>query len=830
MSRRRRRSTVRGLSRPAVQDYWSTSYNASASSSHHSLVTEDSSTFDDSADDDNGSLVIVNIPQKLSESPHVVRSESPVVIQESPVAPHAVQERSATHTRSVSTIRHSHSTHVHRKQVNLLPKSFTFAPSIPSWSAQVDVRKLCEHVILFTAAAITLVKFSLLPHEHWIVRELGTLTVVSALYMIATRPRCKLPQVVPHVEQGPRTRHVSPPPVKEESSQSLLWMTTPKDYRSDADDGVLTALLLGPITAASMLYATILTDISDGPYYPAGWLVDPPLYLSKSPHRLTPREALLNSRRSLVQFSTLCAFVLLTHLCTSNITTIRPKHDDPKDGERRMKRGLRSWAFVGYAISISAISVLFHVACDAMELAIWKDLSYFDVAVISSFYQFAVYVMIRLSHGGFTLGEVGLVGIGTTALFMEVINLTIAKIWPIATPYIKTTRYPTPLLIYQLSLVSGSISIGFMLSPLLVLSRHISKVPTHRLQRTSDKRHTKPVERETQRKALSISFFLFSLVIIFGLIGFWAQWCLGGKNPWIWILLWLTQGKTKWLRPAMLVYWAALGSFSVGAWGRQLSRSRRYHASNMAIHGTGIPPDPAFASSELPPAPSTPTMANGFAHVATDLLDAADRRVPTLSLNARRKSFHALAIFMFMPGIILDPAFTHFCLSAAFALFVFAEYIRYFALWPFGRILHIFLNEFIDSKDSGSAILSHFYLLTGFANSLWLEGPWRLLEFTGALSLGIGDAMASIIGRRRGRTRWMDGNPKTVEGTLAFLVSVLASNIVLRLVGVVEPFSLWRYTLVLGAGCLLEAVSNQNDNLTIPLFIWSMTVLSDVVR
>lgn len=55
-------------------------------------------------------------------------------------------------------------------------------------------------------------------------------------------------------------------------------------------------------------------------------------------------------------------------------------------------------------------------------------------------------------------------------------------------------------------------------------------------------------------------------------------------------------------------------------------------------------------------------------------------------------------------------------------MFVFTEYIRYFALYPFGRVIHLFLNEFVDGKDSGSAILSHFYLLTGVANSLWLEG------------------------------------------------------------------------------------------------------------
>lgn len=67
-------------------------------------------------------------------------------------------------------------------------------------------------------------------------------------------------------------------------------------------------------------------------------------------------------------------------------------------------------------------------------------------------------------------------------------------------------------------------------------------------------------------------------------------------------------------------------------------------------------------------------------------------------------------------------AFTHLSTSVAFALFIFMEYIRYFALYPFGAAIHIFLTEFTDHKDNGTAILSHFYLLTGCAGSLWLEG------------------------------------------------------------------------------------------------------------
>jgi dolichol kinase len=58
---------------------------------------------------------------------------------------------------------------------------------------------------------------------------------------------------------------------------------------------------------------------------------------------------------------------------------------------------------------------------------------------------------------------------------------------------------------------------------------------------------------------------------------------------------------------------------------------------------------------------------------------------------------------------------------AAFALFVLAEYMWYFALYPLGAAVHMFMSDFLDSKDSRTAILSHFYLLTGCVEALWLE-------------------------------------------------------------------------------------------------------------
>jgi dolichol kinase len=258
------------------------------------------------------------------------------------------------------------------------------------------------------------------------------------------------------------------------------------------------------------------------------------------------------------------------------------------------------------------------------------------------------------------------------------------------------------------------------------------------------------------------------VIIIGGLIGMWTRWCLGNRDPWLWVIFWVMEGKKQWSRPVLLGYWGLLCSISVAGWTRQLARSRRYRSRNATTgSGEGFTANEAMTtavattsnpnthtnghlSEQSPIAISPgaltltfPKLPNGtnVSNAASDLMDAADKHVPTLGLNARRKFFHALAVAMFVPGIAYDvrlffvpcllnlrcrlcfqPAFTHLSFGVAFALFTFAEYVRYFAIYPFGAAVHLFMNEFLDHKDSGTAILSHFYLLTGCAGSLWLEG------------------------------------------------------------------------------------------------------------
>ncbi|KAF8656850.1 hypothetical protein AX16_002397 [Volvariella volvacea WC 439] len=735
------------------------------------------------------------------------------------------------------------------------------------WLLSLDIRKAAESLLLISStlyAANALKAYSVssfaLPaftvNTSWTVLELYLLVIVSVLYTLWAQshivnpkepapspapepatlsvplqsPRSSSPRLADHRDYK-RNNSVIP---QAKSNMTYIWMSVPKNYRQSSDDGILTGVLFGPIIACALLVSALRLLSDNAPTLPAAWRIETPVALHNPQWQISSMEALVLSRLNLVDLASFCSALLLLHVGASWWLESRcSTSGNASEGERTSvprSEGLRSWYYIIFTTCVSLGMFGIKHLLEDFGCPFWRYLSPFEAIIAASFYQFALYLSIRLAHRGFTLGELGLVCFGGTALFMEFLNITIARIWPVTTPFIKTYRLPTPLVIFQVALIAGSFLTGFILSPFLVLSRYIAQRPIRRLRHPEDKlRH---------RRYLALGFYVGTILIVGGLIGMWTRWCLGKRDPWLWVIFWLLEGKKQWTRPALLCYWAFLGSLSVAGWNRQLARSRKYRPRSATVdvdvpgirETTAIPTLSEAAS--IPQGTSASTtgtssalgltfynLPNGtnVSNVATDLLDAADKHVPTLRLNARRKFFHALAIVMFVPGVGIDPAFTHLSFSAAFALFTFAEYIRYFAVYPFGAAVHVFMNEFLDHRDSGTAILSHFYLLTGCAGAVWLEGPSQLLQFSGILALGVGDALASVVGKRMGVHRWMSSTAKTVEGSIAFTLSIVLSAWLLRLVGFAEAFSTLRYTGVVGLCSMLEAFSDQNDNLTLPL-------------
>ncbi|VDB85471.1 unnamed protein product [Peniophora sp. CBMAI 1063] len=708
--------------------------------------------------------------------------------------------------------------------------------------------------------------------DAWLPIELLTVVLAASIYIIwihtsmsRVTDTSSKPDAIPDRSDSPR------PPSERESKrgapllqklpsystntaarerQALVFMTVPKNYRDAPDDGIVTGLVLSPLISAALFYNTL----ADRRVLP-GWHIEPPMMLPVS--SLSPIDAVVRSRAAAIDLGTLCSAALLLHVGASVAFEARFRKTHPvPDGERgsvprsEMRKAGYYIAFVFFStLSLLAIRITLPV----FGIGIWTRLSLWDFASLALFYQFSLYIAVRLAHHALTLGELAIIAFGATALFSELAHLTLARLLPGATPFLRTFRLATPLLTFHIALIPGSLLTGFLLSPLLALSRHIARQPLRRLKH--------PAEKERQRKWMAFGFYVGTVMIVFGLIGSWARWVLGGRDPWLWALRSILEGPRAWTRPALLAYWGALGSISVAGWNRQLARSRRLRP-RPANAPSAQPGSAGAIANEAPPSePGSPAMGSGseaeranaavplsmaalptstaFAFpdisalpsvsaASSEWLDAADRRVPTLGLNGRRKFFHLLAVLMFVPGVAVDPAFTHLAISAAFALFAFAEFARYFALWPVGAAVHVFVSEFLDAKDMGAAVLSHFYLLTGCGCAIWFEAPSPLLAYTGILTVGVGDAVASVYGKRFGRIRWTAGTPKTVEGSLAFTLSVAAFAGLLYLCGFIPKFSGARYIGAIALGSVLEGVSGQNDNVVLPVYVWSLLALSDV--
>ena len=70
-------------------------------------------------------------------------------------------------------------------------------------------------------------------------------------------------------------------------------------------------------------------------------------------------------------------------------------------------------------------------------------MSYFEVVASALFFQFSLYACVRVAHHGFTFGELSLVAFGATVLFMELVNLTKAKVR--ARRFVCRHRHRTPI-------------------------------------------------------------------------------------------------------------------------------------------------------------------------------------------------------------------------------------------------------------------------------------------------------------------------------------------------------------------------------------------------
>lgn len=206
---------------------------------------------------------------------------------------------------------------------------------------------------------------------------------------------------------------------------------------------------------------------------------------------------------------------------------------------------------------------------------------------------------------------------------------------------------PTPLVPYQHVMIPGAFLTGFLLSPLLVLSRQFAQMPSHRLRR--------PGERGRNRKLAALGVGLGLIFVVLVPFGGWAGWQLGGNlwTAWAWAARFSILGGNgvegmhgefsgwrRWRRLVLALYWLGIATAAVGGWQTRIVRARRLRlAKNRQLAKTGE---------------------NGSASPSSNLLGVKgiselreDRRMH-VALDLRRKFFHALAVVMFVPAIIID--------------------------------------------------------------------------------------------------------------------------------------------------------------------------------
>ncbi|KAL9948888.1 hypothetical protein ACHAQF_002933 [Verticillium nonalfalfae] len=230
---------------------------------------------------------------------------------------------------------------------------------------------------------------------------------------------------------------------------------------------------------------------------------------------------------------------------------------------------------------------------------------------------------------------------------------------------------------------------------------------------------------------------------------------------------------------------------------------------------------------------------------------------PKFEVDTRRKVFHFMMVAMILPTTYVDPVFVGLALSFALAIFLVVDLLRASQLPPLSRPIASFLTPYVDGRDNkGPVVISHIFLLIGCAIPLWLalatlprsssakleddplagwEVPTREVSMVaGVICVGLGDAAASLIGRRYGHKKWIWGGGKSLEGSVAFaaavFVGLMSATTWLRVGGwhvAAKQQTTWAVAARNAGVCgsmasLTEAVlTGGNDNVIVPIVLWT---------
>lgn len=330
-------------------------------------------------------------------------------------------------------------------------------------------------------------------------------------------------------------------------------------------------------------------------------------------------------------------------------------------------------------------------------------------------------------------------------------------------------------------------------------------------------------------------YTLVVVIIVTSVRTYVGRWALNGREPVGWALGYLLGDL-----PLFRIYTVSLG---LENW---ICLPQRFENPQISIeYGTADPLLQVYLGAAnirlLVCAYDLGVIATGLAIVL--------RLSGSVEVDTRRKVFHGMMVAMLLPTIFVDPTFAALALILVLAIFLLLDLFRASQMPPVSKPLTYFLAPYVDGRDHrGPVIVSHIFLLIGCAIPLWLslaaiertgEPPWEgwdvlnrdLGMISGVVCVGMGDAAASLVGRRYGRRRWCWSGGKSFEGSLAFTVAVILGLGVGRvwlLIGgwAGDTGDTWALTLGKAAvaavvASLTEAVlTGGNDNVVVPVILW----------
>ncbi|CAL5024052.1 unnamed protein product [Urochloa decumbens] len=363
-----------------------------------------------------------------------------------------------------------------------------------------------------------------------------------------------------------------------------------------------------------------------------------------------------------------------------------------------------------------------------------------------------------------SFGEALLVSSGLVLYFGDMLSHTLSKMdFSISSK----AFIHTPGTRSDMTTIIQGILLGLFLLPLL----YKSSLQFWGYCRREVKQRTHAAEEQTQKRISSAVFYISLLVVLMFLVPSWTHLVQGLKvHPFVWIINYMFTDSHE--RLALCAYWICVICVSV----------RRFYSISK---------------------------------------ESKTERI------LLRKYYHLVAVLIFSPAVIFQPAFLDLAFGAAFGAFLTLEMIRIWEIYPLGRAVHQFMNAFTDHRDSDILIVSHFSLLLGCALPKWMSSGLNdrpLAPFAGILSLGIGDTMASMIGYKYGVLRWSKTGSTaagitSVLAACSILVSLLASS------GYILSQNWLSLLIAVTLSGLLEAYTAQLDNAFIPLVFYSLLCL-----